>query len=432
MPTSTRAALSAIFDDAVAAVDPARSVRDRVDLDGTLLGCGEFEYDLAGGGRIVVLAFGKAAPAMVSGLAEIVGADRLAGIAVGVAPAASPLPVVVGGHPEPNAASVGGGRRALQLASNAGPDDLVVCLVSGGGSALLEVPAGNLSVDDLAGTTRLLLRSGADIEAVNTVRKHLSAVKGGRLAAAASRARLLTLILSDVVGDPLDAIASGPTVPDPTTYGDALEVIERLDLRDRIPPAVLRHLSAGLSGGVPETPSERHPRSSVHVIGSGLIAAEAAVAASNRRGLRAEIVTTTLEGEAREAALDAIAIRRTGVDVLVYAGETTVTVTGDGVGGRNQEAALAAAMAIEGTGVTFLAAGTDGIDGPTEAAGAIVDGTTTHRGAALGLDAHAYLARNDANTYLGAVGDLIVTGPTGTNVADLWLVHHGPEMSTMV
>jgi glycerate-2-kinase len=257
-------------------------------------------------------------------------------------------------------------------------------------------------------------------------------VKGGRLAAAASRARLLTLILSDVVGDPLDAIASGPTVPDPTTYGDALEVIERFHLLDRIPPAVLRHLSAGLSGEIPETPTEPHPRSAVRVIGSGSIAAEAAVAASNRRGLRAEIVTTTLEGEAREAALDAIAIRRPGVDVLVFAGETTVTVTGDGIGGRNQEAALAATMAIEGTGTTFLAAGTDGIDGPTGAAGAIVDGTTAHRGAALGLDAHAYLARNDANTYLGAVGDLIVTGPTGTNVADLWLVHHGPEMSTMV
>lgn len=432
MPDSTRAALSEIFVAAVAAVDPARSVRDRVDLDGNRLSCGEFEYDLAGGGRIVVLAFGKAAPAMVSGLAEVVGANRLAGIAVGVASAVCPLPVVVGGHPEPNAASVGGGRRVLQLASNAGPDDLVVCLVSGGGSALLEVPAENLSVDDVAATTRLLLLSGADIEAVNTVRKHLSAVKGGRLAAAASRACLLTLILSDVVGDPLDAIASGPTVPDPTTYGDALEVIERFDLRDRIPPAVLGHLSVGLSGGVPETPSEPHPRSAVRVIGSGSIAAEGAVAASNRRGLRAEIVTTTLEGEAREAALDAIAIRRPGVDVLVFAGETTVTVTGDGIGGRNQEAALAAAIAIEGTGTTFLAAGTDGIDGPTEAAGAIVEGTTTRRGAALGLDAHAYLARNDANRYLGAVGDLIITGPTGTNVADLWLVHHGSGKSTMV
>ena len=426
MSDSTRAILSEIFDDVVASVDPARSVRDGVDLDGTRLSCGAFEYDLAGAGRIVVLAFGKAAPSMVSGLADVVGADRLAGIAVGVASEVCPLPVIVGGHPEPNAASVGGGRRVLQLASNAGPDDLVVCLVSGGGSALLEVPAGSLSIDDLAGTTRLLLRSGADIESVNTVRKHLSAVKGGRLAAAASRARLLTLILSDVVGDPIDAIASGPTVPDPTTYGDALVVIERFDLRDRIPSAVLSHLSIGRSGGVPETPSEPHPRSAVRVIGSGSIAAEAAVAASTRRGLRAEIVTTTLEGEAREAAFDAVGIRRPGVDVLVYAGETTVTVTGDGVGGRNQEAALAAAMAIEGTGVTFLAAGTDGIDGPTEAAGATVDGTTVHRGAALGLDAAEYLDRNDANTYLGAVGDLIVTGPTGTNVADLWLVYHGP------
>jgi glycerate-2-kinase len=423
MSDSTRAILSGIFDDAVAAVDPARSVRDNVDLDGTRLSCGGFDCDLAGAGRIVVLAFGKAAPAMVSGLVDVVGADRLTGIAVGVASEVCPLPFVVGGHPEPNAASVGGGRRVLQLASNAGTDDLVVCLVSGGGSALLEVPAGVLSIEDLAGTTRLLLRSGADIEAVNTVRKHLSAVKGGRLAAAASRARLLTLILSDVVGDPLDVIASGPTVPDPTTYRDALEVIERLDLRDRIAPAVLSHLSAGMNGRVPETPSEPHLRSAVRVIGSGSIAAEAAVAASVRRGLRAEIVTTSLGGEARHAALDAVGTRRPGVDVLVFAGETTVTVTGDGVGGRNQEAALAAAMAIEGTGVTFLAAGTDGIDGPTDATGAIVDGRSVPRGRGLGLDPAAFLDRNDANTYLAAVGDLLVTGPTGTNVADLWLVH---------
>ena len=186
---------------------------------------------------------------------------------------------------------------------------------------------------------------------------------------------------------------------------------------------MLRHLAAGLSGDVPETPQHRHSRSLIRVIGSGSIAAQAAIAAADRRGLHAEIVTTSLSGEARLAALEAVAARRPGVDLLVYAGETTVTVTGDGVGGRNQEAALAAAVAIEGTGVTFLAAGTDGIDGPTDAAGAIVDGNTVRRGAALGLDAHAYLARNDANTYLGAVGDLIVTGPTGTNVADLWLVH---------
>ena len=423
MTNSTRSALAGIFAEAIAGVDPVRAVRDCVDLDGTTLRYGERELALDGVGRIVVIAFGKAAPAMVRGLAEVVGADRLSGIAVGVALDECPLPLIVGGHPEPDVGSVEAGRRALALASSADPEDLVVCLVSGGGSALLEVPAGDLSIEDLAVTNRALIRSGADIHDINVVRKHLSLVKGGRIAEAASTARLLTLVLSDVVGDPLDVIASGPTVPDPTTFRAALDVIARFGLRHRIPPAVLRHLAAGLSGDVPETPQHRHSRSLIRVIGSGSIAAQAAIAAADRRGLHAEIVTTSLSGEARLAALEAVAARRPGVDLLVYAGETTVTVTGDGVGGRNQEAALAAAVAIEGTGVTFLAAGTDGIDGPTDAAGAIVDGNTVRRGAALGLDAHAYLARNDANTYLGAVGDLIVTGPTGTNVADLWLVH---------
>lgn len=423
MTDSTRSTLAGIFADAIAGVDPARAVRDTIDLDGTNLTYGEREFALDDAGRLVVIAFGKAAPAMVRGLADVVGGDRLTGIAVGVAPDECPLPLIVGGHPEPDIGSVEGGRRALALAANAGPEDLVVCLVSGGGSALLEVPASDLSLEDLAATSRALIRSGADISDINVVRKHLSQVKGGRLAAAASRARLITLVLSDVVGDPLDVIASGPTIPDPTTYRDALEVIDQFGLRHRIPRPVLTHLAAGLSGKIPETPQDRHSRSLIRVAGSGSIAAEAAVAAAGRRGLRAEIVTTSLGGEARHAALDAVGTRRPGVDVLVYAGETTVTVTGDGVGGRNQEAALAAAMAIEGSGITFLAAGTDGIDGPTDAAGAIVDGASVRRGRALGLDPAAFLDRNDANTYLAAVGDLLVTGPTGTNVADLWLVH---------
>jgi hydroxypyruvate reductase len=229
-------------------------------------------------------------------------------------------------------------------------------------------------------------------------------------------------VLSDVVGDPLDAIASGPTIPDPTTYGDALAVADRYDLIDRLPTRVVGHLERGRLGEVSETPSEIQPLHEVEIIGSGTVAAEAAAGFVRSRGVPARIVTTCHTGEAREAAVAAVAAPSEADEVLVFAGETTVTVTGSGRGGRNQEAALAAAIEIDGQPVTFLAGGTDGIDGPTDAAGGIVDGGTIDRGRALRLDPMAALENNDANTYLAATDDLILTGPTGTNVADLWLV----------
>jgi hydroxypyruvate reductase len=229
-------------------------------------------------------------------------------------------------------------------------------------------------------------------------------------------------VLSDVVGDALDAIASGPTIPDPTTYEDALAVVDHYDLRDRLPDRVIVHLESGYGGQISETPSEPHLRHVVEIIGSGTVAAEAAATHIRSCGLRARIVTTRHTGEAREAAAAAVSVPTEADEVLVFAGETTVTVTGSGRGGRNQEAALAAAIEIEGRPVTFLAGGTDGIDGPTNAAGGIVDGGTIDRGRAASVDATAALENNDANTYLAATGDLIVTGPTGTNVADLWFV----------
>ena len=370
--------------------------------------------------RVVAVAAGKASLKMISGLGRVV--DLTDGVVVTSVPGAAPVPVIVGGHPVPTSGSVSGGRRALELASSTGPDDVLVCLVSGGASALLAAPADGLTLGDLRDTNRVLLACGADITEVNAVRKHLSAVKGGRLGAAASPARLVTLILSDVVGDPLDVIASGPTVPDPTTYDDALDVVRRYHLDDRLPSSVVEHLERGAAGRIPETPKRPHPGHDVELVGSGSVAAEAAASFVRSRGIPARVATTRLTGDARRAAGEALATRASGDEVLIFAGETTVTVTGSGRGGRNQEAALFAATEIDGRSVTFLAGGTDGIDGPTDAAGGIVDGGTIGRGRTLGLDATTALADNDAYPYLSATGDLIVTGPTGTNVADLWLI----------
>jgi len=371
------------------------------------------------GGPVLLIAAGKASIAMARGLATAVPVSD--GIIVAPGAGDAPVPVIVGGHPLPDERSVAGARRALAVASSARAGDTVVCLISGGASSLLAAPADGLALADLRATNRALLACGADIRATNTVRKHLSAVKGGLLAAAAARARLVTLIVSDVVGDPVDVIASGPTVPDPTTYTDALAVIDRYGLRTRLPRRVITHLEDGASGAHPETPATPHPDHEVRVIAAGSVAAAGSVSFLRSSGVPSRVVSTDLVGEAGATAVEIVQAVH-DYAVLVFAGETTVTLTGTGRGGRNQQAALAAAIAIAGRPVTFLAAGTDGIDGPTDAAGGLVDGATIERGAALGLDARSYLANNDAHTFLAATGDLVVTGPTGTNVADLWLV----------
>ncbi len=395
----------------IAAVDPDRATAAAAPM----------ALEAFGGrpGRILAIAAGKGALAMARGLASVFPIDG--GVAVAPDDGPSPIPVVIGGHPVPDEGSVVGARRALEIAESAGPGDTVVCLISGGASALLAAPAGDLTLADLQATNRILLTSGADIGAANTVRKHLSAIKGGRLARAARNARLVTLVLSDVVGDRTDVIASGPTVADPTTYTDALAVIDEYGMRERLPPRVIAHLNKGRDGAIAETPTRAHPRSLLRIVGSGPVAAQAAAAFLRDAGVAARVDDTPLGGEARDTARRVVAAETDGT-VLVLSGETTVTVTGRGVGGRNQEAALAAAMAIAGRPVTFLAGGTDGADGPTDAAGGLVDGGTIARGAARGLDAAAFLADNDSHTYLAATGDLVVTGPTGTNVADLWLV----------
>ena len=407
------------MDDRTLLLDAFRSGIAGVDPEAATARAAQ-RFDFSEAGRVIVIAAGKASIPMTRGFTSVV--DAADGVIVAPNDGEAPLPVVVAGHPIPDEGSAAGARRALELAASAGPDDVVVCLISGGASALLAAPARGLTLADLSETNRALLECGADIVDTNTVRKHLSAIKGGRLAAAAGRARLVTLVLSDVVGDPLDVIASGPTVPDPTTYADAFAAVERHGVFERIPGRALGHLERGRRGRVEETPKQPHLRHEIEVIGSGAAAAEAAAAFLHTQDVAARIVSTRWVGEAREAAVLAVATESEDDEVLIFAGETTVTVRGSGRGGRNQEAALAAAMEIDGLAVTFLAGGTDGIDGPTDAAGGLVDGGTIDRGLAAKFDPFAALADNDTYPFLAAAGDLIVIGPTGSNVADLWLL----------
>ncbi len=411
---SRRTVVLEVLAAALRAVDPATAVQRALAGDG-------------GTGPVTLLAFGKAAAAMAHGAAAAV---PVAGGVV-VAPQAGEVPagveLIVGSHPAPSAGSEQGARRALAVAGAAGAGDTVLVLVSGGASALAEAPADGVPLADVVRVGELLLRSGAPIEEVNAVRKHLSAFKGGRLAEAAAPARLVTLVLSDVVGSPLDAIASGPTVPDPTTYGDALGVLTLRGLVADTPPAVLAHLRAGAAGAIAETPKAA-PAELEHraeVVADGATAARAAAEAARRRGLDARVVTSALTGEAREVGRRLALPGSPGLDV--YAGETTVTVTGAGRGGRNQELALAAAIAAAGDPALVVAAlGTDGVDGPTSAAGGLVDGGTVARAAERGLDPAGHLDRNDAHPLLAATSDLLVTGPTGTNVGDVTVVWRRP------
>ena len=437
--------VQAVQGAALAAVDPGVAVRRHVRYRDDLLSIGGQDYDLAGIERIWVAGGGKAAAAMVAALYEILGSRLHGGLVVTkydhADPAldTGPVGIVEAGHPLPDAAGVEGATRMAALLASATERDLVLAIISGGGSALLTLPSPGLELADLQETTGLLLRAGATIVELNTVRKHLSQIKGGGLARMAGGARVASLILSDVVGDPLDVIASGPTVPDPTTYAGAMTILERYGLVDSVPRAVRQHLESGRRGQLPETPKEGSALfARVHnvIVGSNRLAAEGAVEEARARGLNALLLSTFVEGEAREVARVAAALAKElahyGRPVsrpacLVWGGETTVTVRGQGKGGRNQELALAAALAMQDLpDVLLVALGTDGTDGPTDAAGAVATGETVARAASLGLDPFAFLADNDAYTFFDALGDLIRTGPTGTNVNDLLLLFAFP------
>jgi len=370
---------------------------------------------------------------MARALADVLGDRITAGFVVvkdGYTARVDGIEVVEAGHPVPDARGQAAAGRILDLARQAGPRDLVIVLVSGGGSALTPAPVAPITLDEKRTVTRLLLEAGVTIRELNAVRKHLSFLKGGQLARAVAPAPLLTLALSDVIGDPLDVIASGPTAPDSSTFADALEVLMRRRAADRVPVSVLRRLQAGHRGEIAETPKPGDPvfdHVTNVVIGNNAVVVAAATAAAEHLGYRPTVLTRELQGEAREVGPDLVRRARalTPPACLLAAGETTVTVRGRGRGGRCQELALAAALAMDGDApLTLLAAGTDGTDGPTAAAGAVVDAGTPRRGAAVGRDPWLALDDNDSYTFLRASGDLIVTGPTNTNLLDLCIVLH--------
>jgi hydroxypyruvate reductase len=427
-----------IMRAALRAVDPAEAVRNALRLDGETLHLGGRRYDLRRYRRVLVAGAGKAGAPMARAVEEVLG-DRvtagLVNVKYGYTGPTRTVRLREAGHPLPDASSLEGTREIVDLLRGAGEDDLVLGLISGGGSALMMLPEAPIGLEDYQRLTEALLRSGATINQINTVRKHIEQVKGGRLAQVAAPAEVATLILSDVVGDPLDFIASGPTVPDTTTFDDALDVLRRFDLLERVPAPVVDWLERGRRGEVPETPKPGDPlfeRVSTVVVGSLDVAAAAARAEAEAAGFGTLLLTTFLEGEARDAGLLAGALAKELVRrrrplpppaCLILGGETTVTVRGGGKGGRNQEIALSAALAIAGLERTLVAAlATDGSDGPTDAAGGIVDGRTLERAGGLGLDARAALADNSSYDFLQRVGDLLVTGPTNTNVNDLLFV----------
>lgn len=384
--------------------------------------------------RILLVAVGKAAVAMAGAVREVLprAPDRtLVVTKTGHAAEAHPdWRVIEASHPIPDAQSLRAAFEIRDLLSGLSQDDLVLLAVSGGASALVSAPHPPITLADKQQTTDLLLRAGADIFELNAVRKHLSFLKGGKLPALAAPATVMTLLLSDVVGDVPEVIGSGLASPDPSTFADALGVLRKYRLYDRVPDAVRKHLEAGLSGLVPETPKENDPVfRNVHtmVVGSNRLALEAAAAKASSLGYRTVIHSTDLTGETRTVAAEFASLLKdsnTATPACILAGgETTVTVHGPGKGGRNQEFALAAALEIAGVpGVLLLSAGTDGTDGPTDAAGAIATGETVERARALGLSARDHLERNDSYPFFAALGDLVKTGPTGTNVMDIQIM----------
>lgn len=430
-----RAVALDVLEAALDAAEPGAAVRRALRREGDRLTVGGREVNLAHFGRVWIVGAGKASGPMASAVEDLLG-DRVAGghviVKYGYTTPTRRVTLHAAGHPVPDEAGLAGARAIVDVLRGAGENDLVIGVISGGGSALMTLPVEGVTLADMQALTEALLRSGAPIGTLNTVRKHLSQVKGGQLARRAYPATVITLIVSDVVGSPLDVIASGPTVPDPTTAADARAALKQFGVWDGAPESIRRHLDATIAGQGADTPKVDDPafaRVQNIIIADNALAAEAARTRAEALGLNAAIATTYLEGEAREIA---IALASIGKEIaahnrpiarpacLLFGGETTVTVRGAGKGGRNQELALSAALALAGTRDILLASlATDGTDGPTEAAGGLVDGGTVERAAAQGLRARTALDNNDAYPLLAATGDLLITGPTNTNVNDL-------------
>lgn len=428
-----------IFRAALGAADPADAIRRHVRLNGDTLIAGGRRYRLERFRRIQVIGAGKASGAMAQAIERLLGRRLQGGLVSTKYGHTVPLrrvEICECGHPVPDARGVEGASRVAEIAREAGPDELLIVLISGGASALLPAPAPPITLDEKQQTTRLLLASGANIHELNTVRKHISSIKGGQLARLAQPATVLALMLSDVIGDDLDVIGSGPTVPDRSTFVDAAGVLEKFGLMEKVPASVRDRIEQGCGGEIPDTPKSGDAvfeRVRNLVVGSNRLAVAAAAHKARELGYRPLVLSTYIEGETADVARMHAAIAREVVasgrpirppTCIISGGETTVTLQPDsGTGGRNQEFVLAAALDIAGLdGVVVFSGGTDGTDGPTDAAGAIGDGQTISRAHSQSLDARRFLAGHDSYHFFERLGDLLKTGPTGTNVMDVRLV----------
>jgi glycerate 2-kinase len=431
----------AVFQAGLEAVNPIHAIKKHVTHQDDRLIVGDQDYNLAEYDGIYVIGTGKASAAMAQAVEELLG-ERLKGGVVNVKYGHSfplnKIKVNEAGHPVPDEAGFHGTEEIIQLLKKTGKNDLVLFLISGGGSALLPYPAEGVTLEEKQQVTKCLLEVGACIHEINAVRKHLSRVKGGRLAKLAHPSTLISLVLSDVIGDDLDTIASGPTVPDSSTFDDCLKIIEKYQMGEKIPVSVVEFLEKGARGEAEETPKAGDPafqRTQNLVIASNILAVQGAKRKAEELGYSSLILSTFVEGETKEVARVHAAVAKeilqTGNPVprpacVISGGETTVTIRGKGLGGRNQEFVLAAAIDIDGLeNVVILSGGTDGTDGPTDAAGAIADGSTVNRAREIGMDAEHYLRENDSYNFFKPLGDLLITGPTHTNVMDLRLVMVG-------
>ncbi|MEM7538367.1 MAG: glycerate kinase [Chloroflexota bacterium] len=444
---SKRQPIVDVLNAALAAVNPYNAVENAVQLNEGQLQIGDTTYDITQCERIFVVGAGKAGAPMTQAIEDIfedqVSDGSLNGVVVVKDKHGGPtksVNILEASHPIPNQAGVDAGQQVLTMAQGAGPNDLVIALLSGGGSALLVAPAEGIALADIQAMTDALLACGATINEVNCLRKHCSAVKGGQLARAVAPATLITLVLSDVIGNPLDVIASGPTVPDASTWADAWEIVERYEIAEQLPAVIVKRLQAGLADEIADTPTADDPAftdSQTVVVADNRVAAQAAVAKAQSLGFNTLLLSTFIEGEAADVAKVAVGLGKEIQDIglplappacLILGGETTVSLgSNPGKGGRNQELALAAAIALDKHPVkspemTIVSLATDGTDGPTDSAGGLADHMTLERGRALGLDAEGHLRTHDAYPYLESVGDLLVTGPTQTNVNDLIFV----------
>lgn len=432
-----------IFKSSVEAVNPYHAVKRFVRVEGERLVVGTedqatVELDLSEYDRISLVGGGKATAPMAKAMEELLGErinKGLINVKYGFGADLALTEITEASHPLPDSSGVKGTTKILDLLQTAGKKDLIFSLISGGGSALLVQPAGRVTLSEMQDLTQSLLKCGASIDEMNTVRKHISSSKGGQMARAAMPATTINLMLSDVVGDSMDVIASGPFVPDTSTFEDALGILKKYDLRD-VPAAIQSHLERGMEGRIPETPKADDPIfHSVHnfIIGSNILALKAAEDKARDLGYNTLILSSMVEGETREVARVHAAIAKeivkTGRPIpspacVISGGETTVTIRGKGLGGRNQEFCLAAALDLVGLPprMVVLSGGTDGDDGPTKAAGAIVDPLTVRRGKKAGIEAVDFLNNNDSYHFFEKTDDLLITGPTDTNVMDVRLV----------